>query len=516
MCKREKGIVLVAVVAFAIIFAIVGIALIAVAEQEVVQTRIEHQKAEAFYLAEAGLAKMSEILQTPIVGDLNEVLTGSIDQSSYLVKIDTNLTPCYVISTGTSGTIQKRVRVKAAFLAPPFENAIFAMNNSGTSWAFQLRGTGNPTPYGSGERGGKDKINGNVFVDGDVFMYEQSQVNPAPAPNRWSLNGDAEATGNISVLGSASVSGATNPDQEEPAPVDLAAMDYANNNTYNVAQIFQGAGITSGYLPSGNPLRNVFMKNPSDRATECSSTSGDDFFFEPSSGFVTGTEKTGQTPLHAGDNRVYYVDGDVWVHSPQTYGFKMDGKVTIVATGDIHISDNIQYKDVNSLLGLVALGKYNGSGQRVSGGNIYFGDPRFGTMYTVGAMMFAANDFLFNTDAVSRRSSEPTTGFTVNGCFAAMNQVLVDRDWYTKRTQNPVTHRWSDEPRPAHYNTTTGQWLDAETGTVLTSSESATMRHYQMIVNYDDRVRNQETRPPGLPRGSGTKIFAGFSNWEEL
>lgn len=37
-----------------------------------------------------------------------------------------------------------------------------------------------------------------------------------------------------------------------------------------------------------------------------------------------------------------------------------------------------------------------------------------------------------------------------------------------------------------------------------------------MIINYDDRVRNQGTRPPGLPVGSGTKIFAGFSEWEEL
>ena len=75
------------------------------------------------------------------------------------------------------------------------------------------------------------------------------------------------------------------------------------------------------------------------------------------------------------------MDGDVWVHASPTYGFTVNGEVTIVATGDIHICDNIEYANEDSLLGLVALGTYNESGELVSGGNIYFGDPRFGTTY---------------------------------------------------------------------------------------------------------------------------------------
>jgi hypothetical protein len=86
-----------------------------------------------------------------------------------------------------------------------------------------------------------------------------------------------------------------------------------------------------------------------------------------------------------------------------------------------------------------------------------------------------------------------------------MGRVSVERDWYTNGTT----------AKPAKYNPTTGQWADVETGTVLTATQIGTLRHYQMIVNYDDRVRSPETRPPGLPRG-GTNIFAGFSNWEEL
>jgi len=513
MLRREKGIVLTAVIIIAIILAIMGISILTLAEQEATQTRIETNKNKAFYLAEAGMAKLSETLNKPLLlGDLDTTLTGSIEGCSYRVVLDANSSPCYAISTGTSGTVQKTIRTQAILLAPPFDNAIFAMNNSGSNWVFQLRGTGNPVPYGmipGAERGGKDIIRGNLFIDGDAYLYEQSSVNPAPAPNLWNLNGDVGATGTINVLGSASISGSRNSHAEEPALVDITTMDYAHNNTHDVALIFQSAGITSGYLPSGNPLRDVFVKNPSDRPSQCNSTTVDDYFFEPSSGFVTGGPKTGDTPLHAGNDRVYYVDGDVWVASNPTYGFKMDGKVTIVATGDVHVCDNLEYKDANSLLGLVALGQYNSSGHLTSGGNIYFGDPVWGNMSIFSAMMFAANDFLFNTDAITRRSAEPDSGFTVNGSFCAMGKVSIDRDWYTKGSGHTAT------ARAARYDSTTGQWADSETGTVLTSTETGTLRHYQMIINYDDRVRNQMTQPPGLPRGNG-RIFAGFSNWEEL
>ena len=150
------------------------------------------------------------------------------------------------------------------------------------------------------------------------------------------------------------------------------------------------------------------VKNPTNRHKECGATAGDDYFLEPvRANNNGGTQKDAKTPLNLGENRIYYVDGDVWVHSPKTYGFLIDGKVTIVATGDIHISDNIKYADKESLLGLVALGKYDGSGELVNGGNIYFGDPRYGTMYTVSALMFAADSFLYNTDSVTGGKKEP-------------------------------------------------------------------------------------------------------------
>jgi hypothetical protein len=286
-------------------------------------------------------------------------------------------------------------------------------------------------------------------------------------------------------------------------------MDYAHNNTHSVAQIFQAAGVTQGTLPKGHELRDIFVKNPTDRKTECDATTGDDYFLEPVSVSGGGSQKDATTPLNLGTDRIYYVDGDVWIHHKTSYGFNLNGKVTIVATGDIHICDNTKYANSSSMLGLVALGKYDSSGNRISGGDIFFGDPRYGTMYTVSSMMFAANDFLYNTDSVSRQTAEPTTGFTVNGSFAAMGRVTVEREWYTKGSGHTAS------VRPARYDPATGFWTDSETGTALTSSEINTLRHYQMIVNYDDRVRSPDTCPPGLPRGGG-RIFAGFSNWEEL
>jgi hypothetical protein len=511
--KKEKGVVLLAVIIIALILSIIGFGALFVAQQEGVQGRMDTDKTRAFYLAEAGLAKMQERLQLPLTGGINELLDETLEealpQGTFSVQVIENDGNYYAVSTGTRGRIEKELRTKINFLAIPLESAIYATNQGGGSWACQLRGKGNPSTAGKGEQGGKDQVFGDVYVDGDVFMYQESFVKPSLAPNRWNLMGDVSATGTINVLDSASIAGSKHPSAKKPESVNLKAMDYANNNTHNVSQIF--AGITSGYLPSGHELRDVFVKNPSDRKKECAETPNDDYFLEPIAVSGGGSDKDARTPLHLGNKRIYYVDGDVWVHSLSTYGFLVDGQATVVATGNIHICDNIKYADSNSMLGLVALGKYDITGKLVSGGNIYFGDPRYGTMYIVSAMMFAADDFLYNHDTVAQHAAEPTTGFTVIGNFAAMDKVVVERDWYTKDGGKGTATKMA---AAARFNPAAGQWVDVDTEKALTSSEISSLRHYQMIVYYDDRVRSIDTQPPGLPQGTSV-IFAGFSNWEE-
>jgi hypothetical protein len=513
MLKSEKGMVLAAVVVFICILTILGFSVLGIANNEIMMTRKDANKIKAFYLAEAGLQIFTARLSNGELGSIEETAWGEGSYQLDYYSGDGN--DPYAIATGTVGGQEQSIKVTVSFLAPPYECGIYAGNADGMPWTLILRGQGDPQPRGwpkSGEVGGRDIINGNIFVNGNVALYEQSSVNPAPYPNTYELNGDVNATGTVGTFDSASISGLIFEGSAPQSSPDLVGMNYATNNTHDVSQIFQDEGADeNGHLPEWHELRDVFAKNPSDRANECATTAGDDFFFEPSSGFIGGTWRTAPTPLHAGDGRVYYADGDVWVHSKNgTYGFNMDGKVTIVATGDIHICDNLAYADSDSLLGLVALGKYNGSGELTSGGNIYFGDPSFGTLYIFSSMMFAANNFFYNTDSVTGNSAEPDSGFSVYGNLTALNQVTIYRDWYDKDG--------SGQDRAAKFDPTIGTdgaWVDADTGTLLTTNEIDSLRHYQMKLDYDDRVRTQLTQPPKLPKGVGT-IFEGLRDWEEV
>ncbi|MGD9110628.1 MAG: hypothetical protein PVG93_06770, partial [Phycisphaerales bacterium] len=219
--RKEKGLVLPAVIAIVVIFAIVGMTVLTLAEQEIVLGRVEADRVKAFYLAEAGLAKMHEKLMTnqalgESIGNETVVLQEELESGAYTVVLDANQMPCYAVATGTSGSVTKTIRAEATFLAPPLEHAVYAMNVSGIDWAFQLRGTGDPVwNYWSGtEKGGKDRVNGNIFVDGDAYLFEESSINAAPSPNPYGLNGDLEATGDITVEDDADIAGDSIPNSE--------------------------------------------------------------------------------------------------------------------------------------------------------------------------------------------------------------------------------------------------------------------------------------------------------------
>jgi len=501
MSKSEKGLALVAVIAFTCIFTLLGFSMLHLAATEILLTQKELDSTKAFYAAEAGLADLTTRLYNKQFASIADTALGEV---SYQVDFYYDKDPPYAISTGKAGAAVKRIKTELSFLSPPYECSIYAGNSRGEKWMFTLRGQGVPQALVGREVGGRDIVNGNIYVNGDATFYEESSVNPSPGVNPYA--GDVDSTGKTKLLDSASVSGTISEGVAQEENPDLAGMNYEVNNTHNVSKIFADAGVDWGCLPSGNELYNVMIKNPTDRLNECATTAGDDYFLEPRSISGGGGQKDAKTPLHLGDNRIYYVDGDVWVHNKLTYGFLVDGKVTIVATGNIHLSDNIKYADSSSLLGLVALGKYDDAGQLISGGNIYFGDPRYGTMYTVSALMFAADSFLYNTDSVTNDAAEPTSGFSVYGNLNALNQVSIERDWYNDETGNA---------RPAYFDSSTSQWVDMETSAILTATEVRSLRHYQMTITYDDRVRTQDTQPPGLPKGKGT-IFGGLKYWEEL
>jgi len=519
--------------------------------------RREIAKTQAFYLAESGIERLSvklyagghwSIKSQGLEGGGSDgsyrpaVQVTSLGEGRYWVEYYDGNPPYalpYAISIGQTikdGQViaEKKIKVKLPFLAEPYEHAIYADSRYSLDWELSLRGTGDPYRDGSYEYGGKDTIEGDIYTNAAIHLYEETSVYPPPNPNTYGLLGEVSSTEQIFKHPDPGFAGYVPYTNEYAEPIDipdLRSMNYAQNNTHDVEQIFDDEGVFSGSLPFGHELRQVVVKNPSNRSSECSSTTGDDYFFEPQAGIVSGSPYTGETPLDLGVDRIYYVDGDVWFHHTSTYGFEMSGKTLIVATGDIHISDNIEYADSESMLALVALGKYNEiTGDLVSGGNIYLGDPRYGTTYTVSSFMFAGNNFLYNVDSVNPNEYQrPQTGFNVFGNWAAINEVSIMRDWYEighwEQRWNWRTRTWedvwlTDEWKPTYFDPNSGadgEWKDVEDDHLLIEEELERLRHYQMKVTYDERIYDPLTQPAGLPVGYGAgSIFTGYTDWEEI
>jgi len=487
-----------------------------------------------------------------------------------------------ILSTAVAGSyqIEKIIRLevtKSEFLAAPYEYALYAESRYETPWAYELRGNDDLHWSGGKQLGGQDIVDGDIYIQSYVGLYEQSRVNP-PDPNNYSLQGDVESTfppGSIYKAPTAHVAGSmTAPASSVIAPnlidtyyawdpasgasgeYDLSAPK-ASVISYDVAQEFADAGVTQNYLPFGHELRDRVCINPTDRSAEVNGTSVNDYFLEPVNVTVGGDDTPSldnpvdrdpstvvglAQPLDLGEGKVYWVDGDVWIHEKTTYGFLVDGKITIVATGDIHISDNIIYKDSQSMLGLVALGKwaYEGAGEArqlalQSGGNIWFGDPRYGTTYRVEALMLAANDFYYSTDSITGGVEQPQTGFDVYGNLCALDQINIAKDWFDDGHWEEYWRgswwtgwyedtRWVSDWQPAQFDPLVGgvfepwngQWKKLGSEQILTQDQINTLRHFRMGVGYDDRVRELSLQPPGLPLGGG-HISAGFTinRWSE-
>ena len=218
MSRPEKGLALIVVVAFACIFVILGFSILNVANTEIALGRNEVDSTKAFYAAEAGLAELTTRLSNK---QFENIADTSLEKVGYRVNLYYDQDPPYAISTGRSGNKEKRIKVELSFLAPPYERAVYAGNFTGEKWTFTLRGQGNPKAVGWGgaEVGGRDIVEGNMFVDGDATLYEESSVNPSPGANPYA--GDVDSTGSTNILDSASVSGTVS---EGAAPQSLPGL----------------------------------------------------------------------------------------------------------------------------------------------------------------------------------------------------------------------------------------------------------------------------------------------------
>jgi len=286
-------------------------------------------------------------------------------------------------------------------------------------------------------------------------------------------------------------------------PPDLPASGYPVSADVNVAQRF--AGIGSGTLPEDNAA-HIFIKNPRDGREDIVDTvfelngqmvNPDDFFLEDpyehvNLGSKTTSENATRISLSGGPGgdeedgnlKVYFVDGNLWLHNRHTYSFKIQDaenvgiRVTFVVRGNIVLSDNFYYRNINKdQVAFIAIRREDDPKGEISG-NIYIGDADFGTIAHLESLLYAENNFYDNN-----LDEEESKYFEIYGNMTAGNQVRINRDYTI----------------PGHW-----EWrrIDGEWVKVWVETEE---RHSAMAVIFDERYvdgpNGRERLAPGLPLG---------------
>ena len=343
-----------------------------------------------------------------------------------------------------------------------YSSALFAGNSSGDpTYSLDLGGV---------DAQG-DQITGDIYSAGDVIVKDDATV-------------DGEIMAGGTIEGARGQEGYT-----LPTP-DIAAMDYENTNDVDVLNEFNTGGPSyesdslggsAWQLPEANPA-HIFRLNPSDRQSDYESTVKDDFFLEdPYEAVGVDVDQDGSdacpitlsgnmgNPGFDGNGLVYYIDGNLWIHNRLTYSMKFvhDNEalaVTFVVKGNVYFSDNLFYQD-GMLDGVAFIAIVDEAEQ--DSGNIYFGDPVFGTLEHMSAFMYAENNFYDNN-----LSASGSAEVEIFGNMTAGNQVAINRDF-------------GDQ-------------------------------HSKLTVNFDDRIISGALEMPGLPPNSWGGDEYTLVSWREV
>lgn len=433
----------------AIVTAVVGVLLLAgmtsailsfgmASKKEIEGTR---EEARALYLAEAGVSEALAALHAslqPNVEVPTEVGTYenpmSLHGGSYWVDVVDNMDGTFTATSfGSANGATRAIEVVITESGGGvFANALFAGNSSeDPTYALELSGNGDQA----------DSVTGDIFSGGDV-----------------DIQGDATIAGDISASGT--IIGASGEEGASQPLLDIDSMNYAFNHDVDVAGEFDAASWYSddGFgghayqVEESNPA-HIFRKNPSDRSGDTNATEADDYFLEdpyesvqldPNSDGSDASAITlsgqGGNPGINGSELVYYIDGNLWVHNFRTYSFRLahaageSARVTFVVNGNVYFSDNIFLQDMEED-GIAFIAMENEDID--DSGNIYFGDPEFGTLEYMASFMYAENDFHdYNLDAAGSAT------VTVIGNMTAGNHVDIERDWGSQHSK--LTVLWDE------------------------------------------------------------------------
>jgi len=430
---RQRGSA--AVVALVAVTVLVGLcgAMLMIASRSNSEGGAAVDRHQASAAAQAGI---DEALMRVAAGDLQGI--GSADDpqpfggGAYWVAVDPDVDAGICTVSSFSEVRGEREAVEALLTSNGldiYDHALFA-GNSGADPLYVLK------LGGSGDQA--DKVVGDVYSGGSV-----------------AVTGTATVEGTVRaqevVTGAPGLGGVY-----QPTP-DLVAMDYPNTADFKVADLFGAAKYQSNALggkayqvPESSPA-HIFRKNPSDRATDINATVKNDFFledpYEPVSDSNSVTAATATTislsgvsgePGSSGNHKVYYIDGNLWIHNRNIFSFafkhnEANGiQVTFVTSGNIYFSDNILYDDTaKDGIAFIAMK----DPKIADSGNIYFGDPVFGTLEQMHAFMYAENNFIDKN-----LSATVSAQVTVFGNMTAGNKVDIQRDYGKQHSKLTVNY----------------------------------------------------------------------------
>jgi hypothetical protein len=454
--KDERGVAL--IVAFLIMAVIAGFSVSVLMFSTAEKNATERQKNRmtVFYAAESGLNHAMVNLENGGTGIVTKTTSAGLTYSTTVLSNGN-----YYTIRSTSGAYQNQTAIVEGVIQKQgggvYYNAVFA-GNSGKSPTYNMKFGGSGVQADS--------------VTGDVYSGQNILKTGTAA-----LNGNANAYGNITGwFGTTGVS--------QPIP-DLASMNYSTTADINVNSHFTSASLgswtyggTAKQVASTDPCR-IFRLNPSDRKSDYQSLQKTNNFFLEDKYAAFGTDSTSDGSSAAqcqinnnANNKVFYIDGNLWVNNLNTMSFKMipetggtPVKITVVVCGNVYIGDNLFYKNATTDgLAIIALKDSNVS----DSGNIYFGDPNFGTLEHMDAFMYAENNFLDNNMGAAGSAK-----VTVNGNMTAGNQVAINRDF------------------------TDGS-------------------HSKLTVNFDARIKNGTLSLPNLPKSGTSGISWAFMAWRQI
>ncbi len=416
-CANSRGsATLVAVVAVAVLLGLTG-AMLAVTHRTQGERVASVDRHRSLYAANSGIAHVLTNLHSgadPATG-VTEFAGANYDAAA-AANDDGTFT---ITSTGVVRA--ERVTLEAVVGgvgSGVYHNAIFAGNTDGDPlYTLALGGSGQQADH----------------VEGDIYSGQHVD-----------LTGDADIDGTIRAQGL--ISGGTGESGVSLPVPDLPAMDYENTSDFDVGALFSDAfyarddaGGSAYQVEESNPA-HIFRKNPSDRSSDTSSTQKDDYFLEdPYEDLTRDSGSTGEdayaislsgvsgAPGVDGNNKVYFIDGNLWLHNIKVFSMKIKHaeangvKVTFVVKGNIYFSDNLFYQDTDTD-GVAFIAMKDDTVE--DSGNIYFGDPVFGTLEQMHAFMYAENNFHDNN-----LDANGSAQVHLYGNMTAGNQVLIQRDY---------------------------------------------------------------------------------------